>query len=132
MVQFTKRMEYMKSMADVVKNLFSTGNAPGLIPFSIGSPASELLSVDIVWDIASDILTWDKRGVEALQYSSPKGIADLREIVAHDLLDPKGIPASPDDIAIVCGGWKRWISFANYSSILVMSSSSKTRLLSIA
>jgi len=48
MVQFTKRMEYMKSMADVVKNLFSTGNAPGLIPFSIGSPASELLSVDIV------------------------------------------------------------------------------------
>lgn len=39
-----------------------------------------------------------------MQYSSPKGIADLREIVAHDLLAPKGIPASPDDIAIVCGG----------------------------
>lgn len=104
MIPFAKRMEYMKPMADVVKNLFHTGNAPGLIPFSIGSPASELLPVDIVRNIASDVLTWNKRGVEALQYSSPQGIADLREIVAATLLAPKGVQASPDDIAIVCGG----------------------------
>lgn len=104
MVQFAKRMDYMKPMADIVKNLFHTGNVPGVIPFSIGSPASDLLPVDAVREIASDVLTWDKRGVEALQYSSNIGLYDLREIIANDLLAPKGIKASPDQIAIVCGG----------------------------
>lgn len=104
MVQFAKRMDYMKPMADIVKNLFHTGNVPGVIPFSIGSPASEILPVDAVREIASDVLTWDKRGVEALQYSSNIGLPDLRESIAKELLAPKGITASPDQIAIVCGG----------------------------
>lgn len=104
MVQFAKRMDYMKPMADIVKNLFHTGNVPGVIPFSIGSPASEILPVDAVREIANDVLTWDKRGVEALQYSSNIGLYDLRDIIAKELLAPKGITASPDQIAIVCGG----------------------------
>lgn len=104
MVQFAHRMAYMKPMAEIVKNLFHTGNVPGVIPFSIGSPASELLPVDAVRDIAADVLTWDKRGIEALQYNSNIGLLDLREIIAHELLQPRGLNASPDEIAIICGG----------------------------
>lgn len=104
MVPFSDRMEYMKKTADIVQNLFSAMTDPETISFGGGAPAAEALPIEGVNEIAAQVLTRSGRGIEALQYSKPQGIADLCEIVAHDLLAPKGVAASPDDIMIVSGG----------------------------
>ena len=104
MVPFAQRMTDMEKSATVVRKLFGAMTDPETISFGGGAPAREALPVDIIREIAADVMTYDKRGVEALQYSAPNGLADLRKAVAEKLLAPKGITASIDDIAIVAGG----------------------------
>ena len=104
MVQFAKRMKDMEVSAAIVRDLFNSMTDPELISFGGGAPAMEALPVDIVREIAEEVLTMDKRGVEALQYNSPQGIPELREIVAKTLLAPKGVHVGADDIIIVNGG----------------------------
>lgn len=104
MTAFADRMKYMEHTANIIQNLFSSMTDPEIIPFSGGAPANDALPIEQVNEIAAQVLTRSGRGIEALQYSKPQGIADLREIVAHDLLAPKGVAASPDDIMIVSGG----------------------------
>ncbi|NLI95126.1 MAG: PLP-dependent aminotransferase family protein, partial [Synergistaceae bacterium] len=53
---------------------------------------------------ANDVLRVDKRGIEALQYGSVKGLPDLREVIVNELLAPKGIDAGPENILITSGG----------------------------
>lgn len=104
MIEFARRMTDMQKSATIVKKLFGAMTDPETISFGGGAPAKEALPVDVVREIAADVLTYDKRGVEALQYGHPTGILELRQAVAEKLLAPKGINASPDDIAIVAGG----------------------------
>lgn len=104
MVEFAQRMADMEKSATIVRKLFGAMTDPETISFGGGAPAKEALPVDAVREIANDIFTYDKRGVEALQYGHPNGILDLRQAVAEKLLAPKGIEASPDDVAIVAGG----------------------------
>ena len=104
MVQFAKRMKDMEVSAAIVRDLFNSMTDPELISFGGGAPAMEALPVDIVREIAEEVLTMDKRGVEALQYNSPQGIPEMREIVAKTLLAPKGVHVGADDIIIVNGG----------------------------
>lgn len=104
MVPFAQRMTDMEKSATVVRKLFGAMTDPETISFGGGAPAREALPVDIIREIAADVMTYDKRGVEALQYSAPNGLVDLRKAVAEKLLAPKGITASIDDIAIVAGG----------------------------
>lgn len=104
MVPFAQRMADMEKSATVVRKLFGAMTDPETISFGGGAPAREALPVDIIREIAADVMTYDKRGVEALQYSAPNGLVDLRKAVAEKLLAPKGITASIDDIAIVAGG----------------------------
>lgn len=104
MVKFAKRMENMKNSANIVRNLFNSMTDPEIISFGGGAPAIEALPVDIVREISNEVLAKNKRGIEALQYSHPYGLKDLREAVAQKLLEPKGVHASPEDIMIVNGG----------------------------
>ena len=104
MVRLAKRMETMEGSARIVRHLFSAMTDPEMISFGGGAPAMEALPVDIVREIANDVLTRDKRGLEALQYNNPIGLKDLRDVVARILLEPKGVHAGVDDIMIVNGG----------------------------
>lgn len=104
MVRLAKRMETMEGSARIVRHLFSAMTDPEMISFGGGAPAMEALPVDIVREIANDVLTRDKRGLEALQYNHPIGLKDLRDVVARILLEPKGVHAGADDIMIVNGG----------------------------
>lgn len=104
MVRLAKRMETMEGSARIVRHLFSAMTDPEIISFGGGAPAMEALPVDIVREIANDVLTRDKRGLEALQYNNPIGLKDLRDVVARILLEPKGVHAEADDIMIVNGG----------------------------
>ena len=94
----------MEGSARIVRHLFSAMTDPEMISFGGGAPAMEALPVDIVREIANDVLTRDKRGLEALQYNNPIGLKDLRDVVARILLEPKGVHAGVDDIMIVNGG----------------------------
>lgn len=104
MPKFANRMAYMQSSADVIRYLFEAMTDPDVISFGGGAPAREALPVELVHDIALEVLTRDKRGVQALQYGNPIGIPDLRQAAIDRLLTPKGLKADLDNVMIVSGG----------------------------
>ncbi len=104
MPKFAQRMIDMEKTAEIIQKLFRAMTDPETISFGGGAPAQEGLPIEEVQAIAADVLSRSKRGVEALQYGDPKGIKDLREVVANQLLLPKGVQADPEDILIVNGG----------------------------
>lgn len=104
MVKFAQRMTTMEKSAKIIRNLFGAMNDPEIISFGGGAPAKEALPIDIVREITNDIMRIDKRGVEALQYGPVMGLADLRKVVVNDLLAPKGVKASVDNVLITSGG----------------------------
>ena len=104
MPQFAKRVAYMQSSADVIRYLFESMTDPETISFGGGAPAREALPVEMVHTIADEVLTREKRGVQALQYGNPMGIPDLRQAVIDRLLAPKGLKAGLENVLIVAGG----------------------------
>ncbi|GAP21720.1 PLP-dependent aminotransferase family protein [Leptolinea tardivitalis] len=104
MAKFAKRIANMQASADVIRQLFESMTDPETISFGGGAPAREALPVELVHDIASEVLTRDKRGIQALQYGNPTGIPDLRRAVTDRLLAPKGLTAGMDNVLIVSGG----------------------------
>ncbi len=94
----------MQASADVIRQLFESMTDPETISFGGGAPAREALPVELVHDIASEVLTRDKRGIQALQYGNPTGIPDLRRAVTDRLLAPKGLTAGMENVLIVSGG----------------------------
>jgi len=104
MTKFAKRLKGMEKSAAIVRNIFNGMNDPEIISFGGGAPAKEGLPVDILREIADDVMRKESRGLEALQYGGVMGIKDLREFIARELLAPKGIDAQVENIMIVNGG----------------------------
>ena len=104
MQKYASRMTAMAETAAIVKGLFGAFSDPELISLGIGAPAKEALPVDILRGISEEVLQRDYRGVEALQYGPTAGVFDLREVIAEQLLAPKGVQAGPDRILITVGG----------------------------
>ncbi len=104
MAGFAKRMAYMQSTADVVRYLFESMTDPETISFGGGAPAREALPVELIHDIANEVLNREQRGSQALQYGNPIGIPDLRQAVIDHLLQPKGLQARLENLIIVAGG----------------------------
>ncbi|MFZ7102505.1 MAG: PLP-dependent aminotransferase family protein [Peptococcaceae bacterium] len=104
MSRFAKRMTTMEKSAAVIRGLFGNMNDPEIISFGGGAPAKEALPIDIVREITNEVMRIDKRGIEALQYGSVMGLPDLREVIVHDLLAPKGVQGTADNVMITNGG----------------------------
>lgn len=104
MSKFAQRMTTMEKSAKIIRNLFGAMNDPGIISFGGGAPAKEALPIDIIREITNDIMSIDKRGVEALQYGPVMGLQDLREVIVNDLLAPKGVAANVDNVMVTSGG----------------------------
>lgn len=104
MPKYAQRIEDMEKTARIIRNLFNAMGDAEMISFGGGAPAKEGLPVDEVRKICNEVLTKDKRGIEALQYGDVLGVADLRQAVCDVLLKPKGIYADLDEILIVNGG----------------------------
>ena len=104
MANFAERMAYMQETSDVIRYLFESMTDPETISFGGGAPAKEALPVEIVHEIASQVLTREGRGGQALQYGNPMGIPDLRQAVIDRLLEPKGLKAGLENVIIVGGG----------------------------
>ena len=73
MAKFAERMAYMQETSDVIRYLFESMTDPDTISFGGGAPAKEALPVEIVHKIASQVLTREGRGGQALQYGNPDG-----------------------------------------------------------
>ena len=104
MPKFANRMAYMQSSADVIRYLFEAMTDPDTISFGGGAPAREALPVELVHEIALEVLTREKRGIQALQYGNPIGIPDLRQAAIDWLLTPKGLKADMENVMVVSGG----------------------------
>lgn len=104
MPKYADRMKYMEKTADIVSGLFNSMLDPETISFGGGAPAKEALPVDIIREIANDVLTVDGKGVAALQYGKPEGWQEFREVIAQQLLPTKGINATTDNVIITSGG----------------------------
>jgi 2-aminoadipate transaminase len=64
-----------------------------------GFPPREALPVDIVREIANDVIRTDSRGVEALHTAASLGSCPSTA-VSSELLTPRGVPANPSNILI--------------------------------
>lgn len=104
MAKFAERMATMQETSDVIRYLFESMTDPETISFGGGAPAKEALPVEIVHEIAGQVLSREGRGGQALQYGNPMGIPDLRQAVIDRLLQPKGLKAGPENVIIVGGG----------------------------
>lgn len=104
MAKFARRVAFMQATSDVVRYLFESMTDPDTISFGGGAPAREALPVEIIHEIAREVLTSEKRGVQALQYGNPIGLPDLRQAVIDRLLAPKELKARLENIIIVAGG----------------------------
>ena len=104
MPKFAQRIYDMEGSAKIIRALFGAMGDPNIISLGGGAPASEALPVEAVREICADVISRDKRGVEALQYGSVLGVPDLRQAVADVLLKPKGLDAALDELIIVNGG----------------------------
>ncbi|HAY84809.1 MAG TPA: PLP-dependent aminotransferase family protein, partial [Chloroflexi bacterium] len=93
MAKFAQRIDFMQETSNVMRYLFESMSDPDTISFGGGAPAREALPVEVVHNIASQVLTRERRGSQALQYGNPMGIPDLRQAVIDRLLEPKGLKA---------------------------------------
>ena len=104
MVKYAKRMEAMAYTANVVSNLFGAMTNPNIISFGGGAPAKEALPIDILRQLTDEVIMQDKRGVEAPQYGPIGGTADMKEIIVNELLAPKGVKCTTENVMVVAGG----------------------------
>lgn len=104
MVNYAKRMDAMAYTAGVVSNLFGAMTNPNIISFGGGAPAKEALPIDILRQLTDEVVVQNKRGVEALQYGPIGGTQDMKEIIVNELLAPKGVKCTTDNVMVVAGG----------------------------
>ena len=104
MFHYADRMAYMQKTADATRVLMESMPGPGVISFGGGAPAREALPVEMMHDLADQILRRDTRGIEALQYGKPMGLLELRQATVDRLLKPKGLNATADEVIISGGG----------------------------
>lgn len=104
MVNYAKRMDAMAYTAGVVSNLFGAMTNPNIISFGGGAPAKEALPIDVLRQLTDEVVVQNKRGVEALQYGPIGGTQDMKEIIVNELLAPKGVKCTTDNVMVVAGG----------------------------
>ena len=95
---FSQRAREMK--ASDVRELLKLLQVPDMISFAGGMPSSETFPVDMIREIASDVLSKD--GGKVLQYGITEGYPPLRESIA-DRMKGKGMDVSADNVLVVSG-----------------------------
>jgi len=95
---FSERAKGLR--ASEVRELLKLLEVPDMISFAGGFPNPETFPVEIIREIADDVLKKD--GPKALQYGITEGCPQLRESVAQRM-KKKGIETSKDNVLIVSG-----------------------------
>ena len=95
---FSERAKELR--ASEVRELLKLLEVPDMISFAGGFPNPETFPVEIIREIANDVLKTD--GSKALQYGITEGCPQLRESVA-ERMKKKGMDVSKDNVLIVSG-----------------------------
>ena len=95
---YSQRAREMK--ASDVRELLKLLQVPDMISFAGGMPSAETFPIEIIREIASDVLSKD--GGKVLQYSITEGYPPLRESIA-DRMRGKGMDVSADNVLVVSG-----------------------------
>jgi DNA-binding transcriptional MocR family regulator len=86
--------------ASAVRSLFAVANRPEVVSLAGGMPYLQSLPLDSIAAEAAQLITQD--GLQALQYGSGQGIAELREQICQ-VMAVEGIRAHPDDVTVTVG-----------------------------
>ena len=105
MAEFARRWQNgtIEDLNKCMLALLGTMITPGLINLGGGTPAKEALPLKEIRDIADDVFTIEKRGVEAFSYGSATGAQDFKEAIVKYLLAPKGLKDTTENIIVVAG-----------------------------
>ncbi len=97
--RFARRMQHLR--ASDIREILKVTQCPEVISFAGGLPASELLPVREMAELARELLLDD--GVRALQYAPTEGLPVLREAISRRLGELYGLDFPPDDVLVVTG-----------------------------
>ena len=86
--------------ASAVRSLFAVANRPEVVSLAGGMPYLQSLPLDSIAAEAAQLIAQD--GLQALQYGSGQGIAELREQICQ-VMAVEGIRAHPDDVTVTVG-----------------------------
>jgi 2-aminoadipate transaminase len=86
--------------ASAVRSLFAVANRPEVVSLAGGMPYLQSLPLEGIAAEAAQLITQD--GLQALQYGSGQGIAELREQICQ-VMAVEGIRAHPDDVTVTVG-----------------------------
>ena len=95
---YAKRTAGMRASA--VRSLFAVANRPEVVSLAGGMPYLASLPLEALGATAADLISTD--GLQALQYGSGQGIAELREQICA-VMSLEGISAHPDDVVVTVG-----------------------------
>jgi 2-aminoadipate transaminase len=95
---FSDRAKDMK--ASDVRELLKLLQVPDMISFAGGLPNPESFPVDIIREIADDVLRQD--GAQTLQYGITEGYAPLRDAIA-ERMKGKGMRVARENVLVVSG-----------------------------
>lgn len=87
-------------VASEIRALFSVAAQPGVISLAGGMPYVPALPLDIVGDIAGELIA--RQGGTALQYTTAHGDPGLREEICA-VMELEGIRAQADDVVVTVG-----------------------------
>ncbi len=99
MVQFAKRMEGVSG--SVIREILKLMGDPEIISFGGGNPAKESFPIDLVEQLAHEVL--EQNGANILQYGTTEGYGPLRESYLAHIARPKGIVAEPENVLPLTG-----------------------------
>ncbi len=97
--RFSRRMQGVKGNA--IRELLSVSQQPGMISFAGGLPSSETFDVEVIAEIAKEVVLAD--GKKILQYGSTEGYEPLREELIKYLNSQQDIKATEDNLLVISG-----------------------------
>ena len=104
MSRMAKRIDVMKDSVRDLKSLTDSLVSEDIISFSGGAPGLEAYPMEKLAEIAAEAFSRDPHGYGAVKYGSTMGNVRLREAVRDQILAPKGLNVSADNIMITAGG----------------------------
>jgi DNA-binding transcriptional MocR family regulator len=122
-----------RTQGAALRELLRLSERPGVINFSVGTPADSFLPVDLIRNGMNAVLARD--GASAIAYEQPEGYPPLRQAIAG-LVAGRGIDVSADEV-LITGGCQQALDLAiqallNPGDVILTSNPTYAGILDIA
>lgn len=96
-IRFSERSR-MFTASEIRNKIFDD---PEIITFAAGKPEGKIFPLKEAASVLQQVL--EERGETALQYSETEGFRELRELIAEQRMQARGVNVTADDIALTSG-----------------------------